>query len=51
MSFLAKHILEILGSQIETKHAFNVVRVSIVLRLPLASGEHRRDHHYCEELT
>jgi hypothetical protein len=39
VSFLAKQILfEISSSQTEAEHAFNVFRVLIALRLPLASG-------------
>jgi hypothetical protein len=51
VSFLAKQILGILSSQIETKHVFSLVGVLIALRLPLASGQHGHDHHYCEELA
>ncbi len=50
-SFLGKQILGIPGSQIETEHAFSLVGVLIALRLPLASGQHGLDRHYCEELA
>jgi hypothetical protein len=51
VSFLAKLIFGILGSQIETEHGFSLVGVLIALRLPLASGQHGSDYHYCEELA
>jgi hypothetical protein len=51
VSFLAKQILGIPGSQTEIEHSFGLVEVLIALRLPLASGQHGPDHHYCEELA